>query len=66
MAWTQPMIHALLSRAPAGASITRPLLLRTTEPQMAAPLRVAGANRPARSPSPRGMSAETASGYKKS
>ncbi len=65
MAWTQPMIHALLLRAPAGAAITRPLLLRTQAIAPAAPLRVATTNRPARSPNPRGVSAETASGYAK-
>lgn len=50
MAWTPPMIHALLLRTPA--------------PKAAAPLRIAIANRPARSPSPRGVGAETASSYK--
>ncbi len=65
MAWTAPMIHAVLSRAPAGAAMTRPMLLRTTEPAAAAPLRVAMANRPARSPNPKGVAAETTSGYKR-
>jgi hypothetical protein len=51
MAWTAPMIRATLLRTPA--------------PKAVAPLRVAMANRPARSPSPRGVSAETGSGYKK-
>lgn len=41
------------------------LLLRTPAPKAAAPLRVTMMNRPARSPSPRGASAETTSGYKK-
>lgn len=65
MAWTPPMIHALLSRAPAGAAITRPLLLRTQAIAPSAPLRVALANRPARSPNPKGVSSETTSGYPK-
>ncbi len=51
MAWTPPMIHALLLRTPALKPAT--------------PLRVPMANRPARSPSPRGVSAETSSGYGK-
>ena len=51
MAWNAPMIHALLQRTPA--------------PKPAVPLRVPMANRPARSPSPRGASAETTSGYKR-
>ncbi len=41
------------------------LLLRTPAPPAAKTLRVAQANQPARSPSPRGVSAETASGYKR-
>jgi hypothetical protein len=40
------------------------LLLRTPAPPVAVPVRVPMANRPARSPSPRGMSADTTSGYK--
>lgn len=51
MAWTAPMIHALLLRAPA--------------PGLAPALKVTIANRPARSPSPKGVSVQTASGYKK-
>ncbi len=51
MAWTPPMIHALLLRTPA--------------PKAAVPLKVPMQNRPARSPSPRGMSADTTSGYKR-
>jgi hypothetical protein len=51
MAWTAPMIHALLLRAPVAKA----------EPN----LRVAGANRPMRPPSPRGTSAEMTTGYKK-
>jgi hypothetical protein len=51
MAWTAPKIQALLLRTPA--------------PAAAKPLRVPMANRPARSPSPRGVSAETTSGYGK-
>lgn len=51
MAWTPPMIRALLLRTPA--------------PKAPAALRVPVANRPARSPSPRGVSAETTSGYKR-
>ena len=49
MAWNAPMIHALLLRTPA--------------PSAAVPLKVTMANRPGRSPSPRGMSADTTSGY---
>lgn len=49
MAWTAPMIHALLLRTPA--------------PKPAANLRVVTANRPARQPSPRGVSAGMATGY---
>ena len=41
------------------------LLLRTPAPPAATALRVPMANRPARSPSPRSASAETASGYKR-
>jgi hypothetical protein len=51
MAWTAPMIHALLLRTPA--------------PAAAKPLRVVASNRPMRGPSPRGVSAETSSGYGK-
>lgn len=51
MAWSAPMIHALLLRTPA--------------PKAPAPLRVAMSNRPARSPSPKGVGAETTSGYKR-
>ncbi len=65
MAWTAPMIHALLSRAPAGAAITRPLLLHTQPIAASAPLRVAMTNRPARSPNPKGVSSQTTSGYPK-
>jgi hypothetical protein len=43
----------------------RALLLRTATPKPPAPLHVAGANRPVRSPSPRGVAANTTSGYKK-
>ncbi len=63
MAWTAPMIHALLSRAPAGAAITRPLLLRTQPIAASVPLRVAVTNRPARSPNPKGVTSQMASGY---
>ena len=49
MAWTAPKIQALLLKTPA--------------PQAAKPLRVAGMNRPMRQPSPRGVAAETSSGY---
>ena len=50
MAWTAPMIHALLLRAP----------VAKVEPN----LRAAGAQRPTRAPSPRGAMAESTSGYK--
>jgi hypothetical protein len=49
MAWTAPMIHAVLLRAPA--------------PKPAANLRVTVTNKPSRQPSPRGIAAGTASGY---
>ena len=51
MAWTPPKIQAMLLRTPA--------------PKPAAPLRVMSANRAVRGPSPRGVSAETTSSYKK-
>lgn len=51
MAWTAPMIHALLLRTPA--------------PAAAKPLRMSVANRPARSPSPKGVGASTTSSYKR-
>lgn len=51
MAWTAPMIHALLLRAPT--------------PKLPAPLRVAGAARPMRAPSGRQVAAQTKSGYAK-
>ncbi|MFC5861082.1 hypothetical protein ACFPT7_02120 [Acidicapsa dinghuensis] len=50
MAWSAPMIHALL--------------LRTAAPKAATPLRVPMVNRPARSPSPKGVGTSTGSGYK--
>ncbi len=49
MAWTAPKIQAMLLKTPA--------------PKAAQPLRVTTGNRPARQPSPRGMSADTRSGY---
>lgn len=51
MAWKAPMIRALLLRTPAVKAAT--------------PLHVPMANRPARSPSPRGVGASTGSGYKR-
>jgi hypothetical protein len=49
MAWTPPMIHALLLRTPA--------------PKAAAPLKVTTMARGARGPSPKGVGASTSSGY---
>lgn len=63
MAWNAPMIHALLLRAPAGAAITRPLLLRTRAIAPSAPLRVSMGNRPMRM-SPAAVRHETVSSYK--
>lgn len=51
MAWNAPMIHALLLKTPA--------------PKAAVPLKVPMQNRPARSPSPKGVGASTTSGYKR-
>ncbi len=51
MAWTAPMVHTLL--------------LKTAPPPAPKPIPVPGMARPVRSPSPRGISAEMASGYQR-
>lgn len=49
MSWTPKMVQAVLLKAPM--------------PKPAMPLKVVSASRPSRQPSPRGMSADTKTGY---